>query len=51
MDLVLKKILGIGMPRQGANVNLPPVGYELLKDSTGSPMKDSEGQFIYVLKS
>jgi len=39
------------MVHGGANVNQPPVGYELLKDSNGTPIKDSNGQYIYVLKS
>jgi len=39
------------MVHGGTNVNQPPVGYELLKDSNGTPIKDSNGQYIYVLKS
>jgi len=50
--LSLRNSISIGANGiQGANVNLPPTGYELLKDSDGSPIKDSDGQFIYVLKS
>ena len=41
-----------GMVQQGAKVlNPTPVGYELLKDSTGIAIRDSNGEFIYVLIS
>ena len=39
-----------GRVQLGALLNPTPVGYELLKDSDGIALKDSDGKYIYVLK-
>ena len=46
MDLVLKKILGIGMPRQGTHMNQPPVEATPLLDENSQPLMDENNEII-----